>query len=87
MKAYLTKVHGGRYMVTLFKPIIRTIRGTTHLDAFSVPGEPIDVRHLCAPGIKALLGYELEPMVPTKIELTAVEMKSLSQASEDAQEG
>lgn len=71
MKLWLTRVFGDRYLLTALKPTIRTIRGTQHLDAFSQPGEPIDVRHLCAPGIKALLGVELEPLTPTKVEVTA----------------
>lgn len=71
MKIFLTRVHGGRYLLTALKPIIRTIRGTPHLDAFSQPGEPIDVRHLCAAGIVALLGHELPELTPTKITIEA----------------
>jgi hypothetical protein len=72
MHCYLTKVHGGRYLLTRLAPIVRTIRGTQTLDAFSQPGEPLDVRHLCEPGVVAMLGHTLEPLMPTKIKLSAV---------------
>ena len=82
MKLWLTKVHGGRYLVTALKPIIARIRGTPHMDAFERVGEPIAVRYLCEGGIKSLLGTTLEPLVPTKVEVTAELLKPLPHESE-----
>jgi hypothetical protein len=70
VKLWLTKCDGGRYMLTALCPTIARIRGTTKMDAFERVGEPINVKHLCEPGIKAFLGVELEPLEPTKIEIT-----------------
>jgi hypothetical protein len=75
VKLWLTKCDGGRYYLTKLRPIIARIRGTDRFDAFERTGEPIAVRHLCAPGIVALFGSELEPLVPTKIEVTAKFLK------------
>lgn len=71
MKLWLTKCHGGRYLLTVLKPTIHRIRGTRNLDAYEVPGEPIAVRYLCEPGVRALLGRTLEPLQSERIELTA----------------
>ncbi len=71
MRLWLTKCHGGRYLLTVLKPTIHRIRGTRDMDAFEVPGEPICVKHLCEPGIRAMLGRTLEPLKPERIELTA----------------
>jgi hypothetical protein len=71
MKLWLTRCHGGRYMVTNHQPIIQRITGTRDLDAFESPGEPVGVRHLCEGGIESLLGHVPEPLTPVRIELTA----------------
>lgn len=71
MKLWLTRCHGGRYILTLLKPEIAQIRGTHIMDAFERIGEPIAVKHLCAAGVKSLMGVELEELVPTKVEITA----------------
>lgn len=70
MRLWLTKCHGGRYLLTVFRPTIHRIRGTPHDDAYEIPGEPIAVRYLCEPGVKALIGTTLEPLTPTRIRLT-----------------
>lgn len=71
MKLWLTQVNGGRYMLTLLRPTIATIRGTAIRDAFERPGEPIAVKHLCAAGVRSLFGREFAPLTPTKVNLTA----------------
>lgn len=58
-------------MLTLFRPTIAAIRGTSHLDAFERVGEPIAVKHLCEAGVKSLLGCDLEMLTPTKVEIGA----------------
>jgi len=70
-------------MVTLFKPIIARIRGTEYMDAFEKVGEPIAVKHLCEPGIKSLLGLTLEPLTPTKIEITANVLVTLEKEEDE----
>lgn len=69
MKLYLTKCHGGRYLLTVLRPGIARIRGTNHLDAFEQLGEPIAVRHLCEDGVRALFGFTLEPLTPTRVQV------------------
>lgn len=81
MKLWLTRVHGGRYLATRLRPVIRTIRGTDTLDAFAQPGEPIDVRHLCPAGVHALLGRELPELEPTRINVTAEVLESIQEES------
>lgn len=69
MKLWLTKCHGGRYMMTFMPPVIAQIRGSKHDDAFEQVGEPIAVRHLCEDGVRSLFGFTLEPLVPTRVEV------------------
>ncbi len=89
MKLWLTRVNGGRYLLTLMKPLIMPIRGYKDkegnpvLDAFERVGEPIAVRYLCEGGIKSLFGKEFPYLVPTKIELTAKEIEKISKISID----
>jgi hypothetical protein len=71
MKLWLTRCHGGRYLLTRKLPVLAKIEGTNDLDAFEQPGEPISVKHLCEPGVIALLGAALPPLTPTKIDLIA----------------
>ena len=71
MKLWLTKCHGGRYLLTALKPTIARIRGTEYYDAFEHVGEPIAVRYLCEMGVVSLLGITLPELTPTKIELDA----------------
>lgn len=69
-KMWLTRVHGGRYLITLFEPVIAKIRGTDHLDAFERVGEPIAIRYLCEGGVKSFIGEHLPPLTPTRVELS-----------------
>jgi hypothetical protein len=69
MKLWLTKCHGGRYMLTALSPKIASIRGTPHRDAFERAGEPVSARHLCEPGVLKIFGAILEPLIPTRVEL------------------
>lgn len=57
-------------MLTLLKPAIARIRGTSHFDAFERLGEPISVRHLCEAGIFTAISQTLPELIPTKVELT-----------------
>ncbi len=83
MKLWLTRVNGGRYLLTLMKPLIMPIRGVKGpdgqpvLDAFERGGEPIAVRYLCEGGIRSLFGKDFPFLVPTKIELTAKEIDKI----------
>ena len=89
MKLWLTRVNGGRYLLTLLKPLISPIRGVKGpdgkpvLDAFEREGEPIAVRYLCDGGIRSLFGRDFPHLVPTKIELTAKEIDKISKIDVD----
>lgn len=76
MKLWLTKCHGGRYLLTALRPTISRIRGTEFLDAFERVGEPIAVRYLCEAGVVSLLGTTLPELTPTKIEINASLLES-----------
>ncbi len=69
MKLWLTKCHGGRYMLTALKPTIGRIRGTPNHDAFERMGEPVSARHLCEFGVTALFQTTVPPLTPTRVEL------------------
>ncbi len=74
MIVYLTEVYGGRAMLTAEKPVIQLIKYTNIMDAFSLPGEPLDVRHMCQPGVRLLLnskasGMVLAPLTPTLVRI------------------
>lgn len=84
MIVYLTEVNGGRAMLTAKEPIIQLIDHTRIMDAFSVPGEPLDVRHMCQPGVRLLInskatGMCLAPLTPTlvRIHCTVLEKEKL----------
>lgn len=68
---WLTKCHGGRYLLTVLPPRIHRIRGTPHMDAFEELGEPIATRYLCEAGIVRLIGAPLPALTPTRIRLSA----------------
>ncbi len=90
MKLWLTRVHGGRYILTALRPTItqikgfKTDKGEPIFDAFERPGEPIAVRYLCEGGIKSLFGKDFPYLEPIKIELTAKELNKLD-ATTDGQ--
>ncbi len=83
MKLWLTKCHGGRYLLTVFKPTIARIRGTEYFDAFERVGEPIAVRYLCEAGIVSLFKTTLPPLTPTKIEITGSFLADLKEQDEE----
>lgn len=91
MKLWLTRVNGGRYLLTLLKPLIMPIRGVKGpdgqpvLDAFEKGGEPIAVRYLCEGGIRSLFGKDFPYLVPIKIELTAKEIRKIMGTEEPPQ--
>lgn len=91
MKLWLTRCHGGRYILTALKPTITQIRGFRGpngeeiFDAFERPGEPIAVRYLCEGGIRSLFKKDFPYLTPVKIELTAKEIEEI--IKKDVDEG
>lgn len=89
MKLWLTRCHGGRFILTALKPTITQIRGFKNpdgsaiYDAFERPGEPIAVRYLCEGGIKSLFKKEFPYLKPIKIELTAKEIEEIKDSDDD----
>jgi hypothetical protein len=85
MKLWLTRVYGGKYLLTALRPMITQIRGFKDksgnpiLDAFEKPGEPIAVRYLCEGGIHSLFGKEFPYLIPIKIEITAKEIDKIGE--------
>ena len=73
--AYWTEVHGDRVLLTMNPPTIAPIKHTTILDAFSIVGEQLDVRHLCREGTRRAInsrktGKVLAPLTPTRVRMT-----------------
>jgi hypothetical protein len=56
-------------MLTKFRPLLMAVAGTTRLDAFERPGEPVGVRHLCPEAVQAFYGIELEPLQSIRVRL------------------
>ena len=46
-KAWATRQANGDYMLTSFPPTISPVQGTSHQDAYVVPGDGLGVRGLC----------------------------------------
>lgn len=47
MKLWLTRQGNGLYMLTMFKPVIEQVYGSSTKDVYVIPGEPIGIRNLC----------------------------------------
>lgn len=83
MKLWLTRCHGGRYLLTAMKPLILPIRGYKTeagepvYDAFERGGEPIAVRYLCEGGIRSLFKKDFPFLTPIKIEISASEVQNM----------
>ncbi len=79
MKCYLTRLAGitPRYMLTRFKPTIKTIKGTKRKDAYIIPGDPLGI-----PGNPSLCDFvrqvckvrELKELETTQINLYGEEI-------------
>lgn len=70
MKLWLTRRHGGLYMLTAFKPVVARVRGTDHSDAYMRIGEPIGVNGLCPEGVRSLFGVALDELEMIQVQLT-----------------
>lgn len=66
-RLWLTRMHDGRYMLTAFRPVIATVKGTDFQDVYERHGEPIGVRHLCPLGVKTIFGVELKPLESVRV--------------------
>lgn len=66
---WLTKVDGGRYMITKTKPIRGRILGTRKPE-MDAPFDPLSFRHICEQSVIYLGGKTLEPFTPTRIRMT-----------------
>ena len=66
---WLTKVEGGRYMITKTKPIRGRILGTRK-DEMDASFDPLSFRHICEASVIYLGGRTLPPLTPTRIKMT-----------------
>lgn len=66
---WLTKVDGGRYIITKTKPIKGRIFGTRKME-MDAPFDPLAFRHICEPSVIYLSGKPLPPLTPTRIRMT-----------------
>lgn len=73
MEVYITKQRNNLYSVSKFKPVIDRVYGTSDMDCYFVPGEPIGVRNLCDILLKLarIDPKSLQPLQSIKIILTA----------------
>jgi len=60
MKVWLSRENSGLYMMTYLKPDKHRVMGTDTKNFYVPYGDPLGVRHLCQPGIKAQFGIEIE---------------------------
>jgi hypothetical protein len=66
---WLTKVDGGRYLITKTKPVRGRILGTRK-DEMDAPFDPLAFRHICEASVIYLSGKVLPPLTPTRIRMT-----------------
>jgi hypothetical protein len=71
MKLWLSKVHNGRYILTVLKPLRTKVVGHDFEDLYEHPGEPFARGNsYCEPGIQAAFGVTLDPLCSIKIEVS-----------------
>lgn len=81
MTLWLTRQRNGQYMLTHFRPIITSVEGQRHRDAYIVAGEPIGVRNLCsAICVIANLRDQLRRLESIQIELTGAQVDVITDA-------
>ncbi len=66
---WLTKVDGGRYLITKTKPVRGRILGTRKQE-MDAPFDPLAFRHICEASVLFLSGKTLKPLTPTRIRMT-----------------
>jgi hypothetical protein len=66
---WLTKVDGGRYIITRLKPVSGRIKGTRRPEMDS-PFDPMIFRHICEASVINLAGAPLPPLQPKRIRMT-----------------
>ena len=66
---WLTKVDGGRYLITKTKPVRGRIFGTRK-DEMDAPFDPLSFRHICEASVIYLMGSTLPPLTPRRIRMS-----------------
>lgn len=66
---WLTKVDGGRYIITKTKPIKGRILGT-RTPEMDAPFDPLAFRQICEASVIYLAGNALPPLTPVRIRMT-----------------
>jgi hypothetical protein len=61
-RLWITRQWDGRFMVTLFKPVIATVKGTGHKDAYFKYGEPFGKKDYCEHMTASILGDDVLDM-------------------------
>lgn len=68
-RLWLSRRPDGKYLLSKLPVIRRRVRGTRRDDLYLTPGEPVGVQNLCADGVAAALGRELEPFESRRVRL------------------
>ncbi len=69
MIGHLSKVHGGRYIISKKKPIKDFIAGTK-IPELDVPFDPLAIRHICEASVGLFTGVTLNPLASVRIAIT-----------------
>ena len=67
MRLWLSRRADGKYMLTLYKPILTRIGKIGEEDFYIKPGEPIGLMHMCAFGTHAIFGMTLEKLESKRV--------------------
>lgn len=70
MRLWLSRQRDGRYMLTLYQPIIARVHGTDQWDLYVVAGDPVGYRGMCPEITEKLFGVSLELLDSVQVELT-----------------